>query len=581
MIKLRYLLWLLLISPLFLVSPMSPAMAEPTAITNFSHRICTLAGHAKASPEEILKLRPAFDCGSDKLSKKTDMLWMIADIGDLQKDMAEPVMRFRAARQGAVMLHSIYPDGSSQTKLYDQAEMTARWRSPYAVALPLVSRDGQRAETVLIGAANPWDPSNWNDIELVDAGDDLALHERGELVSVLVAGLLFAPLLLDFVFFIVMRQRFILYHSLMVVAIVVNHICWSGQIFDLFPAATLVQRSWIAFIALATLAFGGCMLIRSLCNPDKLGKWGAFSLKFVAWSTLVTTTIVMIFAEQLSLTGSLIFHIVYGSMAIIALGNLLHCAIKGDKMAMLLMMGLSGAGFIALCRIIRAFGWINDLPIFDFGFYIAILAEVLATSIVVGYRAMEMRRERDDALMVKQELEDIAYTDELTGVPNRRAFSMAFSKFATLRKNRDQIWALGVIDIDNFKNVNDRYGHDVGDKVLVQVASIMNSRCGHGDYLARFGGEEFAVLISGRTTNDVARFAQGLVDSCATHDFNDGEENIGQVTISIGLHLLDNESVGDLETSFRLADKALYDAKRAGRDRIRFASSNKPELIAA
>ena len=109
----------------------------------------------------------------------------------------------------------------------------------------------------------------------------------------------------------------------------------------------------------------------------------------------------------------------------------------------------------------------------------------------------------------------------------------------------------------------------------------MNNHCGHGDYLARFGGEEFAILLSGRTTNDVARFAQELVDSCAAHDFSDGEENIGQVTISIGLHLLDRESGGDLETSFRLADKALYDAKRAGRNRIRFASPNKPELIAA
>jgi diguanylate cyclase (GGDEF)-like protein len=183
--------------------------------------------------------------------------------------------------------------------------------------------------------------------------------------------------------------------------------------------------------------------------------------------------------------------------------------------------------------------------------------------------------------MVRQGLEDIAYTDELTGVPNRRAFSMAFSKFAALRKNRDQIWALGVIDVDNFKNVNDRYGHDVGDKVLVQVASILNSRCGHGDYFARFGGEEFAVLISGRTTNDVARFAQELVDSCAEHVFKNGEDNIGQVTLSIGLHVLDNESEADLETSFRLADKALYEAKRAGRNRMRLASPGQPELIAA
>jgi diguanylate cyclase (GGDEF)-like protein len=581
MTKLRFLLWLLIIGILPVVAPVNPAMAEVAGITNFSNRICSLAGHAKARPADIMEMRAAFDCGSDKLAKNTDMLWMVADIGDLQKDMAEPVMRFRAARQGVVMLHNVYPDGSTQTKLYDQADMTARWRSPYAVALPLVSRDGQFPETVLIGAANPWDPSNWNDIELIDAEDDLALHERGALVSVFVLGLLLAPLLLDFVFFIVMRQRFIFYHSLMVVAILVNHICWSGQIFSLFPSATLVQRSWIAFIALAALAFGGCMLIRSLCDPGKLGKWGAFSLKFAAWSTLVTTTIIMIFAEQLSLTGSLIFHAVYGSMAIIAIGNLLRCALMGDRMAMVQLLGLSGAGFIALCRVVRALGWIDDLPIFDFGFYIAILAEALATSMVVGYRAMQMRRERDDAISAKEELEDFAYTDELTGLPNRRAFSIAYSQFAASSSGSDQKSGLAIIDIDNFKNVNDRYGHDVGDQVLIQVAAIMNRRCGRGDHLARFGGEEFVLLTSAQTADRLVHFAQALVDSCAAHDFGDAQHDIGPVTISIGLHFLDNENTVDLQTSFRLADKALYDAKKSGRNQLRFASPRKPDQIAA
>ena len=506
---------------------------------------------------------------------------MIADIGDLQQDMAEPVLRFRAARQGAVTLHSVYPDGSAQTKRYDQSDMTARWRSPSAIALPLVSRDGQFPETMLIGAANPWDPSNWNDIELVDTRDDLALHKHSELVSVFVAGLLFAPLLLDFMFFIVMRQRFVFYHSLMVVAILVNHFCWSGQIFDLFPSATLVDRSWIAFLALATLAFGGCMLIRSLCNPDKLGKWGAFSLKFIAWTTLVTTTVIMIFAEQLSLTGSLVFHAVYGVMTTVAIGNLLRCAIKGDKMAMLQLMGLSGAAVIAICRITRAMGWIDDLPIFDFGFYIAILAAALTTSVVVGYRAMQMRRERDDALLVKQGLEEIAYTDELTGLPNRRAFLTAFSKFAARREKRDQIWALAIIDIDHFKKVNDRHGHAAGDMVLKQVAAILKSRCRDRDHLARFGGEEFILLFSARTKDDIARSAQRLVDICAKYDFKNPDHDIDQVTISMGICFLGDTVEADMDASFRIADNALYEAKKSGRNQISYALPNMPRLAAA
>ena len=581
MMILRYTLCLFIITLLPLAAPISPAMAQTEQITNFSHRICSLAGHTGANPKKVLALRADFDCGPAKLAKKTDMLWMIADIGDLQQNMTEPVMRFRAARQGAVTLLSVYPDGSEQTERYDQADMTARWRSPYAVALPLVSRDGQFPETVLIGAENPWDPSNWNDIELVDAKADLALHERGEMVSIFVAGLLFAPLLLDFVFFMAMRQRFIFYHSLVVGAILVNHICWSGQIFDLFPSATLVERSWIAFIALASLAFGGCMLVRSLCDPEKLGKWGDLTLKYMGWITLISTVLIMIFAEQLSLTGSIIFHVVYGIMAITIIGNLLRCAIKGDKIAMLQLLGGAGAAFIAICRIIRALGWIDDLPIFDFGFYIAILAEALTTSVIVGYRATQIRRERDIALRDKQGLETIAYIDELTGLPNRRAFTLIYSKFIASNKTQDRVWALGIVDIDHFKEVNDRHGHIVGDKVLKQVASVMNSQCGQGDYLARFGGEEFVLLISARTNDELRRFAQGIVDSCAAFDFKGADYDVGQVTISMGLQFLDKNTKANLETCFRITDKALYEAKKSGRNQIGFVLPDKPDLIAA
>ncbi|MEP0190632.1 MAG: diguanylate cyclase [Erythrobacter sp.] len=560
---------------------MTAVKAELAGPTNFSSRTCTLAGHATERPEKILKLRPAFDCSADKLTKNTDMLWLIADIGDLQNGMAEPVLRFRAARQGAVRLHSVYPDGSTQTEQYDQADMTSRWRSPYAIALPLISRDGQLPQTVLIGAANPWDPSNWNDIELIEAKADLAMHEQSQLIGVLVAGLLFAPLILDLMFFVFMRQRFIFYHSLMTVAFMVNHICWSGLIFDLFPSATLVDRSWVAFIALAVLAFGGCMLVRTLCDPDKLGKWGAFSLKFMAWTTLITTTLVMVFAEQLSLTGSLIFHAVYGLMAVIALGNLLRCAIKGDRMAILQLLGLSGAAFIAICRVVRAMGWIGDLPIFDFGFYIAILAEALATSIVVGYRAMQMRREHEEALLVKRGLEEIAYTDDLTGIPNRRAFQAEFSEFFESEEKRDQACAIAIIDIDNFKKVNDQYGHAAGDMVLMQVAAIIKSQCRQGDYFARFGGEEFVLLLSSGTREDIARSAQRFVESCAAYDFKSSEHDIGQVTISIGLNFLSNYAEADLETNFRLADKALYKAKKSGRNQINCALPDNLEFAAA
>lgn len=158
---------------------------------------------------------------------------------------------------------------------------------------------------------------------------------------------------------------------------------------------------------------------------------------------------------------------------------------------------------------------------------------------------------------------------------------MAFSKFAARQEIRERIWALGIIDIDNFKRVNDRYGHVVGDRVLKQVAAMLNSGCRPGDYLARFGGEEFVLLMSAHSPDELARFAQALVERCAACDFGDSGHDIGQVTVSIGLHFLDNTTEVDLETSFRMADKALYDAKKSGRNQISLTVTTKSERMAA
>lgn len=100
-----------------------------------------------------------------------------------------------------------------------------------------------------------------------------------------------------------------------------------------------------------------------------------------------------------------------------------------------------------------------------------------------------------------------------------------------------------------------------GDEVLKQLAAVMKSRCRQGDHLARFGGEEIVLLMSARTADDLMRFGQRLVESCAAYDFKTAEHDATPVTISRGLHIVD-DSGADLEPSFRIADKALYDAKK-------------------
>src|SRR3546814_1534075 len=84
-------------------------------------------------------------------------------------------------------------------------------------------------------------------------------------------GLLFAPLLLNGVFFLALRQKFILFHTMMVCGLIVNHIAWSGIIFDLFPHATMAYRSITVYLALGWVAMSACLLIGRLCSRELMG----------------------------------------------------------------------------------------------------------------------------------------------------------------------------------------------------------------------------------------------------------------------------------------------------------------------
>lgn len=161
-----------------------------------------------------------------------------------------------------------------------------------------------------------------------------------------------------------------------------------------------------------------------------------------------------------------------------------------------------------------------------------------------------------------------ALTDDLTGLPNRRLFDAALA--GRLENLARYGWRFGllIVDIDNFKVVNDRHGHAVGDAVLVGVSETLRGAVRAGDALARWGGEEFVVLVE---SSDEA----GLVDAAERlRALVAGSEvrlaGLSQkVHVSVGGALARAEDSG--ETLFARADAALYGAKKAGRNRIEIA----------
>lgn len=180
-----------------------------------------------------------------------------------------------------------------------------------------------------------------------------------------------------------------------------------------------------------------------------------------------------------------------------------------------------------------------------------------------------LRVERDRALAE-------AFTDPLTGLHNRRAFKKAVERELTrirgYRTKRDQDRAalcLAFVDLDNFKAVNDTHGHDAGDRVLLDVARLVRARVRESDVVARWGGDEFAIMLLEPEGDGILPIATRLVEEVSALSEKWPGTGLG---CSIGI-----ASYGypppSLEVALNAADRAMYRAKQAGKNRVEWDAS--------
>lgn len=158
--------------------------------------------------------------------------------------------------------------------------------------------------------------------------------------------------------------------------------------------------------------------------------------------------------------------------------------------------------------------------------------------------------------------------DALTGLYNRRYFERRLREESAHAKRHKRPFSIVVFDIDHFKLVNDTRGHEVGDRVLCHVATLLSESLREDDVACRFGGEEFVLLLRA-TSGPAARVvANRLRASVASRGIKLGTDELSHVTLSGGVAAADERNDYDVANIVDRADKALYRAKRAGRDRV-------------
>lgn len=188
--------------------------------------------------------------------------------------------------------------------------------------------------------------------------------------------------------------------------------------------------------------------------------------------------------------------------------------------------------------------------------------------IIVVARDITERQQAQQALnTAKQELERLANTDPLTGLYNRRVFLTRLAEEAERVKRHNNELSVLIFDLDHFKLINDRYGHDVGDTVLKEVSSVAQGVKRLTDVSARIGGEEFAMLLPETDQAGAVKLAQRLRRSIEAIRIADSNGAPIKVTASVGVATV-KKAPDDLDAILRFADRALYRAKNSGRNMV-------------
>ena len=160
-----------------------------------------------------------------------------------------------------------------------------------------------------------------------------------------------------------------------------------------------------------------------------------------------------------------------------------------------------------------------------------------------------------------EELEKLYITDKLTGVYNRHKLDMILMEQQNICERYKQIFGVIIIDINDFKHVNDNFGHQRGDMVLIEIAKVLKNNIRETDTLGRWGGEEFLIIMPQAKENDLYELSKKLKSSIEYHDFKIPK----QITASFGCSLYET----DIDTLIKNADDALYQVKRNGKNGVR------------
>ncbi len=205
-----------------------------------------------------------------------------------------------------------------------------------------------------------------------------------------------------------------------------------------------------------------------------------------------------------------------------------------------------------------------------------IIKDLVGATVSLKERGEKMNQRLEESKLeidkLRQNLQQVtaeAQKDGLTGLFNRRTFERVLEEYMMAAKEQTIDLCLIMLDVDHFKKFNDTYGHLLGDEVLKIVSRTLTDSLKGRDVVARFGGEEFVVVLPSTPLDGALRVADAIRQSIANKELKrkDTGQNFGQITVSLGVSAY-RHGIDDIPSLVKRADDALYQSKRLGRNRV-------------
>jgi diguanylate cyclase (GGDEF)-like protein len=519
---------------------------------------CLLTSGEQLSLEEAEARSTEFDCSPEPSAIDTSHAWLRLTADRTPFPEGPLHIESDIAPVDALTIAIRYADGGEEVYRYDEADIAHHWTAGPRYSLYL--SDGERPiEEVLIGAEGLWSRASVTTFEILPQHSAMEQRFGRAIVFSIYCGLVLLPILYSGAFFFFLRYRFMLLHALMAIGIVTFTFASSNLFLYFVPQDALWPRMMLSYASLSVAIGIAGFFSLSFIEEGILKPWHRKLVAATSVLLLANAVCVVTIWPELPFIARNLYHLAYLPQLIAFAILLPYAVLKGSRAAWFILAGWSVTALIAADRILRGLDMYILPDEVDYSLYLGLTIEAIVTAFGVAYRVLVLRRERDQAVAREQELQRLADTDGLTGLGNRRSFDLALT--------RNPTGALAILDLDHFKQINDRYGHQVGDDVLREAGKLLRGvrSKGYCRIAYRLGGEEFALLLDARNP-DEARILADAIRMTFIVTIEQAVRVLNEpITVSIGVAMIDGRPADEI---FATADAALYEAKQAGRDRV-------------